>query len=79
MKECPILLEGDFQGRFPNIVEVAKYLYQEAEWRYKATGKFEIFDKLSISTISQYIDLVKDGDPDAITTYNEVKNIKSRS
>ena len=72
--ECPILLEDEFKKKYPKMVEVVKYLYESASWSYRADGKYVTFDELGISTITEYVQLVKDGNLDAIRTYERFKD-----
>jgi len=73
--ECPILLEDEFKKKYPKMVEVVKYLYESASWSYRADGKYVTFDELGISTITEYVQLVKDGNLDAIKTYEIFKDV----
>ena len=72
---CPILLEDDFNKKYPKMVEVVKYLHESASWSYRANGKYGTFDGLGISNITDYVQLVKDGNLDAIRTYEEFKDV----
>ena len=75
VKECPILLDEDFQRQHPAIIEVARFLDAVAETAREETGKYGLFNTLKVNNISEYIQLIQNENPDAIRVYEKTRDI----
>ncbi|MBU1251981.1 MAG: hypothetical protein KJ905_04160 [Nanoarchaeota archaeon] len=75
VKECPILLDEDFQRQHPGIIEVAGFLDVVAKEERRDIGSYKLFDDLGIETIGEYLALISSGNLKARKVYEKVRDI----
>ena len=74
-KECPLLLDEDFQAKYPGIVSTAGFLNAAAKTSYIITGKYSPFDRVGVRSTFNFIELIQSGHPEAIKIYQTTRDI----
>lgn len=72
-KDCPILLNKDFQKKYPAILEVVAFINEVARSTIRMRGKYEFFERFGIKDIGGYVRLIQQGDPKAIASYKSLR------
>jgi len=74
LEGCPILLDEGFQEQHPGIIDVAGFLNEAAISEYRMFEKYPPFDRVGVNNIKDYIALIDNGNPDAVKTYETVRD-----
>lgn len=75
LKDNPIILDKDFQDRFPKIIDVAMFLGAVSVASCRKTGRYELFDRLGIGSVGEYLELLRQGDNEAVGSYGRIRDI----
>jgi len=75
LKNCETLADKVFLENHPGIVDFAVFIHDQAEIGYKYKGKYELFDKLGVNNINDYLVLIQQGRPEAVKSYERIKEL----
>ena len=74
LKECPMLLDKSFTEEYPGIVGVAGFLDSVSKTAYRHTGKYAPFEKVGARNLNEFLGQVQSGIPEAVHTYQTVRD-----
>jgi len=72
----PTLQDPEFLKEFPNIIDVAYYIYSEIrdiKGFEEIWERFPIFYSMELTNLGQYIDFLRQGNPKVIRDYKELR------
>ncbi|MEK6927226.1 MAG: hypothetical protein AABX11_02235 [Nanoarchaeota archaeon] len=74
VRKCPILSDKNFQERYPGILNVSVFIDESAK-TYEQIGKdYTFFNRLGVSEILGYLNLMRKGDIGAVRSYKSVRD-----
>lgn len=78
-KECPLLCDGEFVAKYPGIADVVLFVYSTFHSQQiregKIKGKYNFGLGLGVDKIEDFTKLIQEGNPQAIKSYENLRNI----
>lgn len=74
-EKCPLLEDSSFVERYPSVVRVAEVLDDLDDLRKINHDELSYFKDLRVSDINDFLNLLEEDSPSAISVYDEVRKI----
>ena len=73
LENNPILLDEEFNRRYPSIGDVSSFLDDFAKTQIKLAGRYDFFDRMGVDSIGGYLEKLNKNDERAIKSYERLK------